>query len=83
MRDRAEMLRVATTALEQAPASASAAEDHFVTTTHAFYDDMRASLDFVPVHEPECNTLCFRHIPYDSAAVRGRETIKGKVRDMP
>jgi L-2,4-diaminobutyrate decarboxylase len=44
-------------------AATAAIVDHLVATTHAFYDDMRASPDFVPVHEPECNILCFRHIP--------------------
>lgn len=28
-----------------------------------FYDKLRASDDFVPLHEPECNIVTFRHVP--------------------
>lgn len=34
-----------------------------VATTRAFYETLLAAPDFAPVHEPECNILCFRHIP--------------------
>jgi L-2,4-diaminobutyrate decarboxylase len=33
-----------------------------------FYDKLAAADDFVPLHEPQCNILAFRHIP---AALRG------------
>lgn len=29
----------------------------------AFYDKLSAAEDFVPLHEPECNIVAFRHIP--------------------
>ncbi|MBS0263988.1 MAG: aminotransferase class V-fold PLP-dependent enzyme [Planctomycetes bacterium] len=29
----------------------------------AFYEQLRSAPDFVPLHEPECNIVVFRHVP--------------------
>jgi L-2,4-diaminobutyrate decarboxylase len=30
---------------------------------HTFYEKLSAADDFVPLHEPQCNIVVFRHIP--------------------
>jgi L-2,4-diaminobutyrate decarboxylase len=39
-----------------------------VDTTRAWYERLRAMPDFVPLHEPEANILCFRHVPTGAEA---------------
>jgi L-2,4-diaminobutyrate decarboxylase len=34
-----------------------------IETTRAFYEMLQAAPDFVPLHEPEANILCFRYQP--------------------
>ena len=31
--------------------------------TRRFYEMLEAAPDFEPLHEPECNILCFRYVP--------------------
>ncbi|MEP6691184.1 MAG: aspartate aminotransferase family protein [Gemmatimonadaceae bacterium] len=36
--------------------------DHLCDVTRALHDAVRESVDFVALHEPECNILCFRWV---------------------
>jgi L-2,4-diaminobutyrate decarboxylase len=42
--------------------------DRVIETTRAFHELLLATEDFVPLHEPEANILCFRYLP---PALRG------------
>jgi len=37
--------------------------EHTVDVTRYLFDRISAEPDFEPMHEPDCNILCFRHIP--------------------
>jgi L-2,4-diaminobutyrate decarboxylase len=45
------------------PEAIEAMVDRVIDTTRSFYDLLTESPDFVPLHEPECNILCFRYLP--------------------
>ncbi len=32
---------------------------------HSFYEKLSAAEDFVPLHEPQCNIVAFRHVPLE------------------
>jgi L-2,4-diaminobutyrate decarboxylase len=37
--------------------------EHTVSVTRYLFDRLSAEPDFEPMHEPDCNILCFRHLP--------------------
>ncbi len=34
-----------------------------IEVAHSFHRQLKAADDFVPLHEPECNIVCFRYVP--------------------
>jgi L-2,4-diaminobutyrate decarboxylase len=50
----------------------AAVYDHLCATTHAIWERVCEHPSFEPLHEPECNILCFRHIGDDDLNARLR-----------
>jgi L-2,4-diaminobutyrate decarboxylase len=50
----------------------AAVYDHLCATTHAIWERVTEHPSFEPVHEPECNILCFRHLGDDDLNARLR-----------
>ena len=50
----------------------AAVYDHLCATTHAIWERVVEHPSFEPMHEPECNILCFRHVGDDDLNARLR-----------
>lgn len=56
------------------PSAFEALIDRTVGMTRAFYALLNEAEDFTPLHEPECNILCFKYLPA-KLKQQGEETI--------
>jgi len=59
---RADVLKVWVALQRYGADGIGALYDHLCATTRSLYDAIAARPDFVALHEPECNILCFRYV---------------------
>jgi L-2,4-diaminobutyrate decarboxylase len=59
---RADVLKVWVALQRYGADGIGALYDHLCATTRSLYDAIAARSDFVALHEPECNILCFRYV---------------------
>jgi L-2,4-diaminobutyrate decarboxylase len=55
--------------------------DGLCDTARELYDAVNAHRAFTPVHEPECNILCFRYV--GASATRAQEIRDARIENMP